>query len=183
MPSKDVGMMMNTRAEPFSVHKYRFLPSKGVILDVSPVFAYIYANPALRAISSFTGIHDFLSNMCWDATLGRQSMTWEYIESIEYRLMEEDIEAPSLMETIDVEPRDLAAAMRGLEDYLETEFFRHLEKGTRDEFIKRGFCIAKWLTSTQAVFETLTGEDVPRTDERAVFRSRAFADLGHAPRI
>jgi len=174
---------MNMRVEPSTVHKYDFLPDTGVIIDVSAVFAYIYDNPSLRAVASFTGIHDFLSNMCWDASLGRQSSTWEYIESIEYRLMEEDINAQPLLDSIGVEPHELAAAMRGLEDYIEKDLFRCLDQRTHNEFVNRGFCIGKWISQTQAVFESISGQDVPYTDKRAEFRRRTFADMGDAPRF
>lgn len=173
---------MNMKVEPYAVHRYDFIPSFAVILDIPDVLTYIYDNPCLRAIASFTGVHYLISNMCWDMDAGRQSDTWELIESIENDIFESGYEGSygdSIYDTIAIEPCELASAMRGLEDYLENDVFSRLNKRTRDEFIQKGFCISKWLTETTAVFDSLSGEDVPYTDRRADFRRRAFADMGY----
>lgn len=159
--------------------RQELIPSCGAIVDFSKAIEFIFHNPNLRKLKDFTGIRGLIRNIAWDDSIGRESSTWTYLETIDLDLTEQG--DPGLYQLIGVDVNELASAIRGLEDCIELEIFRKLDERLRYEFIENGFYVHKWISPTQAIIQTLTGKLVPYSDKRAVFRRNTSKDVGSDP--
>lgn len=148
----------------FSAHdELIFIPKIAVVMDMRRLIHRVEENPVLSIVAGTIGLHNLISEVAWDGFYGRASNHLEF-----FYMQQEDFE-----DTCGLSADDIYTPFSELEEYVGMEFFKHLPRYVRDEFNDFGFVVKSWISPTDAILESTSGKELPRSHPAAEKRVRS----------